>query len=55
MSRTPTRVLWLVLVAGLLLNVTGSTGLLPLAVGLTGGGVVALAVAGLVRERVSRR
>lgn len=42
---------WILLVVGLVVNVAGSLGLLPLAVGVAGGVTVAVAVAGLVRSR----
>jgi hypothetical protein len=47
---------WLLLVLGLTVNVAGSLGFLPLAAGVAGGVVVAVAVAVLVRGgRAGRR
>ncbi|GAB3464851.1 hypothetical protein AB1207_14420 [Kineococcus endophyticus] len=42
---------WVLLVVGLVVNVAGSLGFAPLAVGVAGGVAVAVAVAGLVRFR----
>ena len=42
---------WTLLVVGLVVNVAGSLGFAPLAVGVAGGVAVAVAVAGLVRSR----
>lgn len=42
---------WFLLLVGLVVDVAGSLGLLPLAVGVAGGLAVAVAVVGLVRGR----
>lgn len=45
----------LLLLVGLVVNVAGSLGFLPLAAGVAGGVTVAVAVAGLVRFRCRTR
>ena len=46
---------WVLLVVGLLVNVAGSTGTLPLAVGVTGGARALGGIVGLVTARRSPR
>ncbi|MBB2903515.1 hypothetical protein FHR75_004357 [Kineococcus radiotolerans] len=46
---------WVLLVVGLLVNVAGSAGTLPLAVGVTGGVTALGGIVGLVTARRSRR
>ncbi|NAZ83001.1 hypothetical protein GTR02_14370, partial [Kineococcus sp. R8] len=54
-ARAPGAWLWALLAVAAGLNVLGSTGVLPFAVGIAGGLVTAGCVAGLVAGRVRRR